>query len=59
MQQEAEQVHTELVSIMFNLRKEDWKRSYERVNLESAGKTSAVTLMFRDELKPLAVAKHK
>ena len=59
MQQEAEQVHTELVLKMFNLRKEDWKRSHERVKLEIAGKTSAVTLMLRDELKPLAVAKHQ
>ena len=50
------ELHKELVSKMFNLRKEDWKKSIERITLDKKGKTSSVTLMLRDELKPIAAS---
>lgn len=56
-QHEIEQIHRELTTKMFNLRKEDWKQSFQRVHLDKKGKTSAVTLMLRDELKPIAASK--
>ena len=55
-EQEVELLHSELVGKMFNLRKEDWKRSVERISLNKKGKTSSVTLMLRDELKPIAAS---
>ena len=36
--EEVEELHEELVLKMFNLRKEDWKRSVERIALEEKGK---------------------
>ena len=53
--EEVEELH-ELLLKMFNLRKEDWKRLVERIALEEKGKTSSVTLMLRDELKPIAAS---
>ena len=52
----VKELHKELVSKMFNLRKEDWKKSIERITLDKKGKTSSVTLMLRDELKPIAAS---
>ena len=56
-QHEIEQIHRELTTKMFNLCKEDWKQSFQRLHLDKKGKTSAVTLMLRDELKPIAASK--
>lgn len=58
-EQEVKLLHNELVAKMFNLRKEDWKRSVERISLDKKGKTSSVSLMLRDELKPIAASQSK
>lgn len=53
---EVKELHKELMSKMFNLRKEDWKTSIERITLDKKGKTSSVALMLRDELKPIGAS---
>ena len=55
-EKEVKELHKELVSKMFNLRKEDWKKSIERIMLDKKGKTSSVILMLKDKLKPIAAS---
>ena len=52
-------IFKELTSKMLNLRKEDWLSSWKRLTLEKKGKTSSVTLMLKDELKPQSATKCK
>ena len=52
-------VFKELNSKMLNLRKEDWISSWKRITLNKKGKTSSVTLMLRDELKPQSASKSR
>lgn len=55
---EAMSVYESLFTKMINLRKEDWKNTNERVELNK-GTRSNVTLMLRDELKPHAAKRRQ
>ena len=48
----SKSIYADLWGKMLNLRKEEWRASRERLLTHNEGKTSTISLMLRDELKP-------